>query len=140
VSVVSCRRAVSAVFSVLLIVIITFVAGILLYSFVSGMITNITDTDSSTNQLFSLRVENVAMNNTCMTIHVGNSLNHDVTVTKVYVNNKPYDALFSTDGGVIIQKSSSGPVYVKGSYMTGRMYDIKIVFNSGYSLITVIRY
>lgn len=139
-SLVSCRRAVSAVFSVLLMVIIIFVAGILLYSFVSGMIENIADTDSSSSQLFSLCVENVAINSTCMTIHVGNSLNYDVGVTKVYVNNEPHDLLFSTDSGVIIPKGSSGPVYVMGSYTAGGMYNLKIIFNSGYSLITVVRY
>jgi flagellin-like protein len=138
VSVVSCRRAVSAVFSVLLMVIITFVAGILLYSFVSGMIENLTD--SSSNQLFSLRIENVAINNTCMTIHVGNSLNDDVDVTKVYVNNELRDLFFSTDKGVIIPEGSSGPVYVMGSYTPGGMYDIKVIFTSGQSLITVVRY
>lgn len=119
-------------------VIITFVAGILLYSFVSGMMENITD--SSSNQLFSLRVENVAINSTCMTIHVGNSLNNDVGVTRVYVNNEPHELLFSTDKGVIIPEGSSGPVYVLGSYTPGGMYNIKIVFNSGQSLITIVRY
>jgi hypothetical protein len=138
VSIVSCRRAISAVFSILLMVIITFVAGILLYSFVSGMMENITD--SSSNQLFSLRIENVAVNSTCMTVYVGNSLNDDVGVTKVYVNNEPHDLLFSTDKGVIIPESSSGPVYVMGSYTPGGMYDIKVVFHSGQSLITIVRY
>ena len=138
-SIVSCRKAISAVFSILLIVIITFVAGILLYSFVSGMMENITDSSSS-NQLFSLHIENVALNSTCMTIYVGNSLNDDVGVTKVYVNNEPHDLLFATDKGVIIPESSSGPVYVMGSYTPGGMYDIKVVFHSGQSLITIVRY
>jgi hypothetical protein len=119
-------------------VIIIFVAGILLYSFVSGMVENLTD--SSSNQLFSLRVENVAVNSTCMTIHVGNSLDRDVAVAKVYVNNEPHDLLFSTGSGVVIPKGSSGPVYVVGSYVPGGLYDIKVVFNSGNSLITIVRY
>jgi hypothetical protein len=139
VSVISCRRAVSAVFSVLLMIIIVFVAGILLYSFVSGMIGNVT-TDSSSNQLFSLRIENVVINNTCMTIHVGNALKDDVGVTKVYVNNEPHDLLFLTDKGVIIPKDSSGPVYVTGSYTAEGMYNLKIIFNTGQSLLTVVIY
>ena len=96
-------------------------------------------TDSSSNQLFSLRIENVAINSTCMTIHVGNSLNDDVGVTKVYINSELHELLFLTDDGVIIPKSSSGPVYVLGSYTPGGMYDIKIIFNTGQSLITVVR-
>ncbi len=138
-SVVSNRRAISAVFSVLLMVIIVFVAGILLYNFVSGMITNLTDSSSS-NQLFNLRVENVAINNTCMTINVGNSFDQDGTVTRVYVNNEPHELLLSTTNGVVIPKDSSAPVYVTGTYTTGSMYDIKIIFDSGYSLVTVATY
>jgi len=138
VSIAGCRRAVSAVFSVLLLVIIVFVVGIFLYSFVSGMVGNLTD--SSSNQLFSLRIENVVMNDTCMTIYVGNSLKDDVSATKVYVNKEPRDLLFSTGTGVIIPKGSSRPVYVNGPYTAGGMYDIKIVFNSGNSLITVVIY
>jgi flagellin-like protein len=133
-----CRKAVSAVFSVLLMVVIIFVAGILLYSFVSGMVENLTD--SSSSQLFRMRVENVVINNTCLTIYVGNSFDDDVAVSKVYVNNESHDLLFSTDSGVIIPKSSSGPVYVMGSYVVGGMYDIKVIFTSGNSLITVVRY
>lgn len=133
-----CRKAVSAVFSVLLMGIIILVAGILLYSFVSDMIENLTD--SSSNQLFSLRVENVAINNTCMTIYVGNSFDDDVAVARVYINNELHDLLFSTDRGVVIPKGSSGPVYVKGSYVAGGLYDIKVIFTSGNSLITVVRY
>lgn len=134
----SFRKAVSAVFSVLLMVIIIFVAGIFIYNFVSGMMEDLTD--SSSNRLFSLRVENVAINSTCMTIRVGNSFDQDVAVTKVYVNNEPHDLLFCTGNGVIIPKGCSGPVYVVGSYVTGCLYDLKIIFASGYSLITVVRY
>jgi hypothetical protein len=119
-------------------IIIIFVAGIFLYNFVSGMVGNITD--STSNSLFSLRIENVVMNDTCMTIYVGNSLNDGVGVTKVYVNNEPRDLLLSTGTSVTIPEGSSGPVYVNGPYMPGGMYDIKIVFNSGNSLITVVRY
>jgi hypothetical protein len=119
-------------------VIIIFVAGILLYNFVSGMMGEMTD--STSNQLFSLRIENIALNSTCMTIHVGNTLNFDVGVTKVYVNNDVSDLFSSTADGVIIPKGSTAPVYVRGFYTPGGMYDIKIIFNSGYSLITVARY
>jgi hypothetical protein len=110
-------------------VIIIFVAGIFLYNFVSGMMGDLSES-SSFNQLFSLRVENVAINSTCMTIHIGNELNYDVGVTKVYINNEVSDLLFSTADGVIIPKDSAGPVYVVGSYMPEAAYDIKIIFNS----------
>lgn len=38
---------------------------------------------SSSNQLFSLRIENVIMNSIWIKIHVGNALNEDVGVTRV---------------------------------------------------------
>jgi hypothetical protein len=120
-------------------VIIIFVAGIFLYNFVSGMMGNMARASSS-NQLFSLRIENVAINSTCMTIHIGNQLNYDVAVTRVYINNEPHDLLFDTGDGVKIPQAASEPVYVTGSYTAGAMYDVKIVFNSGQSLITVVRY
>jgi low affinity Fe/Cu permease len=120
-------------------VIIIFAAGIFLYSFVSGMMGDLTESSSS-NQLFSLRIENVAVNTTCMTIHMGNSFDHEIAVTRVYINNEPRSLLFTTNDGVTIPKASSGPVYVTGSYTAGGLYDIKVVFNSGQSLITVVRY
>ena len=138
VNLVSCRKAISTVFSVLLMVMIIS-AGIFLYNFVSGMMGDLTE-PSSSNQLFSLRVENVAVNSTCMTIHIENTPNYDVGVTKVYIKNEVSDLPFSTDDGVVIPKDSAGPVYIMDSYMPGAMYDIKIIFNSGNRLITVARY
>ena len=70
----------------------------------------------------------------------GNRLDYDVAVTRVYINNEPRDLLFNTGDGVKIPKAASGPVYVTGSYTAGAMYDVKVVFDSGQSLITVVRY
>ena len=133
------EKAISAVFSVLLMVIITFVAGTLLYSFVSGMMENMTDT-SSPNQLFSLRIENIAINDTCMTICVGNSCGADVAVAKVYINNEPKEILQCAGSGGIIPKCSAGAVQIVGTYTAGCSYDIKLVFTSGNSLISYFRY
>jgi hypothetical protein len=135
----SCEKAVSTVFSVLLMVIITFIAGIFLYSFVSGMMEDLTDS-SSPNQLFSLRIENVAINDTCMTIYVGNSCCEDVGVAKVYINNEPKEVFLCTDSGLTIPETSTGKVQVVGSYVAGCSYDIKIIFTSGNSLISYVRY
>lgn len=131
------QKAVSAVFSVLLLVIITFVAGILIYNFTMGMVGNLT---TSSTTPFSLRIENVAINDTCMTIYVGNWLNQDVTVSKVYINNEPKEIFLSTDSGVIIPEASTGKVQVLGKYVVGCSYDIKLSFTSGTSLISYLRY
>jgi hypothetical protein len=135
----SCEKAVSAVFSVLLMVIITLVAGIFLYSFVSGMMEDLSDS-SSPNQLFFLGFFIVDKHDSCMTIYVGNWLNQDVTVSKVYINSEPKEALLCTDSGLIIPEASTGKIQIMGSYVAGCSYDIKIVFTSGNSLISYVRY
>jgi flagellin-like protein len=135
----NCEKAVSAVFSVLLLVIITFVAGIFLYSFISGMMENMTDS-SSPNQLFSLRIENIAVNDTCMTICVGNSCGEDVAISRVYINNEPKEICQCAGSGEIIPKFSAGAVQIVGTYTAGCSYDIKVIFTSGTSLISYIRY
>ncbi len=131
------QKAVSAVFSVLLLVLITFVIGILLYNFTMGMFKDLT---ASSSTPFSLSIENVAINGTCMTIYVRNSLDHDVAVAKIYINNEPREIFLSTDSGVIIPKASAGIVEVVGTYVVGGSYDIKLIFTSGNSLMTYARY
>jgi flagellin-like protein len=129
------RKAISGVFSVLLLVIITFVVGIFLYSFTMGMFSNLTS--SSSNSPFSLRIENVNINDTCMTIYIGNTLNHDVKVTRVYINNQPTQILSST---ATILRESTGKVQILGTYAVGTAYDIKVILDSGNSLVTYARY
>jgi hypothetical protein len=135
---VNSRRAISAVFSVLLLVIITCIAGIFLYNFVIGMLTNVTDSGSV--EPFSLHIDNVNINDTCMTVYVGNSLKQEMFVAKVYINDVPRDILNSVGGRVLIAPSSTGIVYVKGPYVGGCSYNIKVIFNSGGSLLSIVRY
>jgi hypothetical protein len=131
------QGAISAVFSLLLLIIITCIAGILLYNFTIGMIEN---TTSSSTTLFSLQIENVSINNTCMTIHVGNHLDHDVTVRTVYINDKQYDILLSADNDAVIPSASTDKVYVPGNYISGGSFNIKLVLTSGYTILTIARY
>jgi hypothetical protein len=133
----NCEKAVSAVFSVLLLVIILFVAGILLYNFSMGMVENLT---SSSTTPFSLCIENVAVNDTCMTICVGNSLNQDVAVSRVYINNEPKEILLSTSSSTTIPKASTGTVQIVDKYAVGCSYDIKLILTSGNTLISYVRY
>lgn len=131
------RRAVSPVFSVLLLVIITFGVGILLYNFVMGTMGNVIE--SSPAQPFSLFIENVVFNNTCITVYVRNSWNKDVVVDRVYVDNELRDVLLSNNE-VIIPKNSTGKVCISGSYNRGALYEIKIICTSGYTLFSMQRY
>lgn len=131
------QKAISQVFSVLLLIIILFVTGILLYTFTMGMVEDLT---APSNTPFSLRIENVAVNDTCMTIYVRNSLDYDVAVARIYINNEPKEIFRSTDSGAIIPKASAGAVEVVGTYVVGGSYDIKLTFTSGNSLMTYARY
>lgn len=133
-----CKSAISAVFSVLLLVIITFAAGIVLYNFVIGMIEDITESESV--QPISLYIENVNINETCMTIHVGNRLNNEVSVKTAYINDEPREILNLPRNDASIPPNATGILFLKGPYVAGGLYNIKLVFNSGYSLISVARY
>jgi hypothetical protein len=132
------KRAVSAAFSVLLLVIITCIAGVFLYNFVIGTVTNVADSGSA--EPFSLHIDNVNINQTCMTIYVGNGLKQEMSVAKVYINDVPRDILNSVGGKVLIAPSSTGVVYVKGPYVAGCSYNIKLIFDSGGSLFSIARY
>jgi hypothetical protein len=80
------QKAVSQVFSVMLLVVKTLVVGILFYSFVSGIMGNLTKPTST--EPFSLRIDNVAINNTCITVYVRNALDQAVAIDTAYVNNE----------------------------------------------------
>ena len=131
------KRGVSVVLSVLLLVIITFVIGIFLYSFIMGIIAN--ETENLSPQPFRLFIENVAINDTCMTVYIRNSWNRDVIIDRVYVDNEPREVVPS-DSELIIPKNSVGEVYIPGSYTRGALYEIKIICASGYTLVSTKRY
>jgi hypothetical protein len=131
------RKAVSTVLSVLLLVVIVFVVGIFLYTVIMGNLEGIMA--STSVEPFSLLVGNVAFNRTCMTIHVINSCGRDAVVEVVYVNDEPFE-VYCFGGEVIVPAEDSGSVYVLGSYTSGCLYEIKIVFSSGYSLYSMARY
>jgi flagellin-like protein len=131
------EKAISPVLSVLLMVIIVFALGIVLFNFITGLIENFTETDSP--QPFSLYVGNVNINETCMTIHIGNRLNHEVCVEKAYINDELRQIL-NPNGIAQIPCNSTGIIYIKGPYTAAGLYNIKLIFNSGQSLIYVARY
>ena len=131
------RKAVSAVLSVLLFVVIVFVVGIFLYTVVMSNLEAIME--STSVEPFSLFIGNVAFNRTCMTAHVINSCGRDAVVEVVYVNDEPFE-VYCFGGDVIVPGEASGSLYVLGSYTSGCLYEIKIVFSSGYSLYSMARY
>ena len=131
------KSGISPVLSVLLLVIVAFGAGILLYNFVMGTMRNVTETPSA--QPFRLIIENVAFNDTCMTVYIRNSWSRDVVIDRVYIDNVPCDVL-PFNSKLVIPKNSVEGVYIPGSYKRGALYEIKIVFTSGHTLFSIERY
>jgi flagellin-like protein len=133
------QRAISPVLATLLLVIITFAVGILFYAFTSGMVMNLTSNES-TQQPFSLLIENVNINNTCITVYLRNSRSQDVFVERAYVNEAPHDLFNAVNNKVVIPKNSLAQVYILGSYSAGTLYEIKLALSSGSSLTSMKRY
>jgi hypothetical protein len=102
------------------------------------MVGNIADSDSV--KPFSLYIENVSINDTCMTIHVGNRLNHEVSVESAYINDERREFFSLLKNADSIPSKSTGILYVNGPFVSGGLYDIKLVFNYGGSVISVARY
>ncbi len=102
------------------------------------MIGNIASNDSVGP--FSLLIENVNINGTCMTIHVGNRLNHEVTVKSAYINDERREFFSLPGNAASIPSNSIGILYVNGPFVGGGLYNIKLVFDSVSSVISVARY
>ena len=131
------KRAISAILSTLLFVTIILIAAILLYNLVSGDIENFVE--SSSTQPFKLFIGNVGFNQTCITIHIVNSGERDVIIDKVYINKE--SRFFNLlDHDLKISANTGKEIYIYGSYTDGCRFDIKIIFQSGYSLYTMERY
>lgn len=129
------RKAVSLVLSVMLLVIITVVVGIFFYVFVTGMLGNLMT--PATSQPLSLRIDNVAINDTCMTVYIRNSGGQDASIETVYINSEPRAFLGIAGNEALIPQGSTGKIQIPGSYSSGSRYEIKVVFTSGYTLFTM---
>lgn len=129
------QRAMSTVLSVSLLILIAISFAILLYNFVTGMVENVTETSSV--QPFSLSIDNISINDTSMTVYIQNLRNNDATIDKVYVNNEPREVSFNSK---VIPKGSTLKINISGYYTCGTLYEVKIVFTSGYTVLSMQRY
>jgi hypothetical protein len=127
------NRAITVVMATLLMIILTCLAGVVFYSFGIGMIEDITDSDSM--QPFSLCIDNISFNSTCMQIYVRNGLDRDLGIVELYINNKACDVYTSSYCFDIIPKGGTVPIHVLGSFSDGCMYNIKMIFDSGHSVL-----
>lgn len=131
------KKAISALLSTLLFATIIVGAAILLYSLVNVEIDNFTQSQYA--EPFKLFIGNVAFNQTCITIHVINSGSRDATLDKIYIN-KESRAFVLSDHDLKFKADTNKEIYLFGEYMNGATFEIKIIFESGYSLYTMKRY
>jgi flagellin-like protein len=120
------RRGSTAVFAVLLLVLITFVSGILFYTFVMQNISFATNTFS--NQMAALLVNSFSINSTHIVAFLQNTGSALVEVTSAYVNG----LITAIVNLVKIAPNAVGAVILTGSFLAGNTYSVKLgnIFNT----------
>jgi flagellin-like protein len=115
-----CRRGTSAVFGVLLLVLITFVSGILFYTFVMQNISFATNTFN--NQMTALLVNSFSINATHIVAFLQNTGSKLVEITSAYVNG----LITAIVNMVKIAPNAVGAVILAGSFIAGNVYSVKL--------------
>jgi flagellin-like protein len=120
------RRGSTAVFGVLLLVLITFVSGILFYTFVMQNINFATNTFST--QMAALLVNSFSINATHIVAFLQNTGSDLVEVTSAYVNG----LITAIVNMVKIAPNAIGAVILAGSFIAGSVYSVKLgtIFNT----------
>ena len=125
-----------AVSAMLLTFLTAISAGVLLYTYVTGLvgsiITNIPNVPPE-----QLVLNSVYINNTCITATVKNTGSADtLTITYAYVDGVPYTLTPS----VQVPPSSTATVHITGTYTRGNTYTIKLVCTNGYTITFNVTY
>ena len=120
------RRGSTAVFAVLLLILITFVSGILFYTFVMQNISFATDTYNT--QMVGLLVNSFTINSTHIVAFLQNSGAALVEITSAYVNG----LITAIVNLVKIDPNAVGAVILTGSFLAGNTYSVKLgtIFNT----------
>jgi hypothetical protein len=120
------RRGSTAVFGVLLLVIVTFVSGILFYTFVMDNVTFATETLNT--QIAGLLLNSFTMNATHIVAFLKNTGAQLIEVSTAYVN-----GLVTAIANLVkIAPNAIGEVVLRGNFLCGNMYDVKLanIFNT----------
>jgi hypothetical protein len=130
-------KAISAVLSTLIFLTVILGTAILLYSLVNENIENVID--SHYGEPLKLLIGNIAFNKTCITIHILNTGERDATIDKIYLN-KEQRTFNTIDNNPKIEANNNKEIYIYGHYNCGCTFEIKVIFESGYSLWTMEKY
>jgi hypothetical protein len=119
-------RASTAVFAVILLVLITFVSGILFYSFVMQNVTYATNTYNT--QMVGLLLNSFSINATHIVAFIQNTGAALIEITSAYVNG----LITAIVNLVQIAPNAIGAVILTGDFQPGNTYDIKLanIFNT----------
>jgi hypothetical protein len=120
------RRASTAVFGVLFLVIVTFVSGILFYTFVMDNVSFATETFNT--QMVGLLMKSFSINATHIVAFLQNTGSKLVEITTAYVNG----LVTAIVNLVKIAPQAIGSVILAGNFMCGNTYDVKLgsIFNT----------
>ena len=114
------RRGSTAVFGVILLVLITFVSGILFYTFVMQNVSFATNTFS--NQMAALLVNSFSINSTHIVAFLQNTGSKLVEITTAYV-----DGLITAIVNLVkIAPNAVEAVILAGSFIAGNVYNVKV--------------
>ena len=114
------RRGSTAVFGVILLVLITFVSGILFYTFVMQNVSFATNTFS--NQMAALLVNSFSINSTHIVAFLQNTGSKLVEITTAYVNG----LITAIVNLVKIAPNAVETVILAGSFIAGNVYNVKV--------------
>ena len=114
------RRGSTAVFGVILLVLITFVSGILFYTFVMQNVSFATNTFS--NQMAALLVNSFSINSTHIVAFLQNTGSKLVEITTAYVNG----LITAIVNLVKIAPNAVEAVILAGSFIAGNVYNVKV--------------
>jgi flagellin-like protein len=115
------RRGSTAVFATLLLVLVTFTAGILFYNFVMQNINFATNTFNT--QMAKLLVNSFTINATHIVAFLQNTGSQVVEITSAYVN----DLVTAIVNLLKIAPNAIGSVVLTGNFLPGNTYDVKLV-------------
>ncbi len=114
------RKGSSLVLGSIMLVMVTLIAGILLYSYVSGSLDAMTSQFNT--QIQHLLLQWATINSTKITAMLQNSGPKAISITNAYVNNIPV----LLEQNLQINPSSVEAAYINGNYQKGTNYNVKL--------------
>lgn len=120
------RATTTAVFGVLLMILVTCVSGVLFYTFVMDNITFTTETLNT--KIADLLLSSFSMNSTHIVAFLKNTGSQLIEVTSAYVNG----IITIVTNLVKIAPDAVGTVVVAGSFIAGQVYNVALgnIFNT----------